>query len=206
MAAERRCKVDFLVSGAAGGCGIRGAEIRDELRRKHFDSCPTIRFARLDDLRQRRTAKRTQAQKAGAKRGTRFALQICRIRPTERESAGHRPFARFRRFFKNERIRCIELDGTQQLHRFGPPGGYSSIALFIVIYTFPGASASLVLGRIAKLQLQVTVRAMADLIEPGSSGEAARSGPKRAALLAMAAEPVPPVPFVKLESSGIVLI
>ena len=47
---------------------------------------------------------------------------------------------------------------------------------------------------------------MADLIEPGWSSEAARSGPKQAALLAMAAEPVPPVPYVKLESSGVVLI
>lgn len=47
---------------------------------------------------------------------------------------------------------------------------------------------------------------MADLIEPGQSSEAARSGPKRAALLAMAAEPVPSVPFIKLESSGVVLI
>jgi ferredoxin len=47
---------------------------------------------------------------------------------------------------------------------------------------------------------------MADLIEPGWSGDAAGSGPKQAALLAMAAEPVPPVPFVKLDSSGVVLI
>ena len=47
---------------------------------------------------------------------------------------------------------------------------------------------------------------MADLNEPGWSSEAARSGPKQAALLAMAAEPVPPVPFVTLESSGVVLI
>jgi ferredoxin len=47
---------------------------------------------------------------------------------------------------------------------------------------------------------------MADLIEPGWSGGAAGSEPKQAALLAMAAEPVPPVPFVKLESSGVVLI
>jgi ferredoxin len=46
---------------------------------------------------------------------------------------------------------------------------------------------------------------MADLREPGS-GEAARSGAQRAALLAMAAEPVPPVPQVQLESSGVVLI
>jgi ferredoxin len=47
---------------------------------------------------------------------------------------------------------------------------------------------------------------MADLIEPRWSSEAARSGPRRAALLAMAAEPVPPVPYVKLESNGVVLI
>jgi ferredoxin len=54
--------------------------------------------------------------------------------------------------------------------------------------------------------LQVVVRAMADLIEPGWSNEAARSGPKRAALLALAAEPLPPIPYVKLESGGVVLI
>jgi hypothetical protein len=47
---------------------------------------------------------------------------------------------------------------------------------------------------------------MADLIETGWSSEAARSWPKQAALLAMAAEPVPPVPYVKLESGGVVLI
>jgi ferredoxin len=54
--------------------------------------------------------------------------------------------------------------------------------------------------------LQAVVRAMADLIEPGRSNEAARSGPKRAALLALAAEPLPPIPYVKLESGGVVLI
>jgi ferredoxin len=47
---------------------------------------------------------------------------------------------------------------------------------------------------------------MADLIEPDGSNEAARSDPRRAALLAMAAEPIPPVPYVQLESSGVVLI
>src|ERR1700750_966785 len=47
---------------------------------------------------------------------------------------------------------------------------------------------------------------MADLIEPGWSSEAARSGPRQAALLAMAAEPLPPVLYVKLESSGAFLI
>jgi ferredoxin len=47
---------------------------------------------------------------------------------------------------------------------------------------------------------------MADLTEPGWSSEAARSGPKRAALLAMAAEPMPSAPFVELESAGVVLI
>jgi hypothetical protein len=55
MTAERRRKVDFLVSGKSGGCGIGGAEMRDELRRKHSDGSPAIRFTRLDDLRQRRT-------------------------------------------------------------------------------------------------------------------------------------------------------
>jgi ferredoxin len=47
---------------------------------------------------------------------------------------------------------------------------------------------------------------MADRIEPDGSNEAARSDPRRAALLAMAAEPIPPVPYVQLESSGVVLI
>jgi ferredoxin len=47
---------------------------------------------------------------------------------------------------------------------------------------------------------------MADLIEPDGSNEAARSDPRRAALLAMADEPIPPVPYVQLESSGVVLI
>jgi ferredoxin len=40
----------------------------------------------------------------------------------------------------------------------------------------------------------------------GWSSEAARTGPKMAALLAAAAEPAPPVPVVKLESGGIILI
>jgi ferredoxin len=40
----------------------------------------------------------------------------------------------------------------------------------------------------------------------GWSSEAVRSGPKQAALLAMAAEPKPSVPFVTLESNGVVLI
>jgi ferredoxin len=47
---------------------------------------------------------------------------------------------------------------------------------------------------------------MADLTEPGWSTEAARTGPKKAALLAMAAEPVPPAPVVELQSAGVVLI
>ena len=40
----------------------------------------------------------------------------------------------------------------------------------------------------------------------GWSSEAARAGPKMAALLAAAAEPVPPVPSVELESGGVILI
>jgi ferredoxin len=40
----------------------------------------------------------------------------------------------------------------------------------------------------------------------GWSSEAARAGPKMAALLAAAAEPTPPVPFVELESGGVILI
>jgi ferredoxin len=47
---------------------------------------------------------------------------------------------------------------------------------------------------------------MADLSEPGWSTEAARSGPKRAALLAVASEPVPSAPVVELESAGVVLV
>jgi len=60
--------------------------------------------------------------------------------------------------------------------------------------------------RTDELRLVVIVRAMTDLTEPGQSSEAAQSGPKQAALLAMANEPVPPVRYVQLESSGIVLI
>ena len=40
----------------------------------------------------------------------------------------------------------------------------------------------------------------------GWSREAARAGPKMAALLAAAAEPMPPIPFVSMESEGVVLI
>jgi ferredoxin len=40
----------------------------------------------------------------------------------------------------------------------------------------------------------------------GWSSEAARAGPKMAALLAAAAEPTPPAPFVELESGGVILI
>src|SRR4051794_40046911 len=40
----------------------------------------------------------------------------------------------------------------------------------------------------------------------GWSSEAAQAGPKMAALLAAAAEPMPPVPSVKLESGGVILI
>jgi len=47
---------------------------------------------------------------------------------------------------------------------------------------------------------------MADSTGPGWSSEAVRSGPKQAALLAVAAEPMPSVPFVTLESAGVVLI
>jgi len=44
---------------------------------------------------------------------------------------------------------------------------------------------------------------MADLTETGWSRDAA---PREAALLAMVAEPVVPVPFLELESAGVVLI
>src|SRR5437016_8148586 len=40
----------------------------------------------------------------------------------------------------------------------------------------------------------------------GWSSEGAHAGPKMAALLAAAAEPAPDVPFVKLESGGVILI
>jgi len=40
----------------------------------------------------------------------------------------------------------------------------------------------------------------------GWSSDAAKAGPKMAALLAAAAEPLPPIPFVSLNSEGIVLI
>ena len=40
----------------------------------------------------------------------------------------------------------------------------------------------------------------------GWSGEAAAAGPKMAALLAAAAEPMPPVPLLEVESEGIILI
>jgi ferredoxin len=40
----------------------------------------------------------------------------------------------------------------------------------------------------------------------GWSSEAARAGPKMTALLAAVAEPAPPVPFIELESGGIILI
>jgi ferredoxin len=47
---------------------------------------------------------------------------------------------------------------------------------------------------------------MADSTGPGLSSEAVPTGPKQAALLAMAAEPVAPVTFVTLESAGVILI
>jgi hypothetical protein len=47
---------------------------------------------------------------------------------------------------------------------------------------------------------------MADSTGSGWSSEAVRSGPKEAARLARAAEPLPPVPFVRLESGGVILI
>ena|ERR1700712_1022527 len=61
MTAERRRKVDFIVGSKPGGCVIGGAEMRDELVRKHFGGGPAIRFARLDNLRQCRTTQRSQA-------------------------------------------------------------------------------------------------------------------------------------------------
>ena len=43
-------------------------------------------------------------------------------------------------------------------------------------------------------------------VTAGWSSEAAEAGPKMAALLAAAAEPTPPVPFVNLHSGGVILI
>ncbi|OSJ08891.1 4Fe-4S ferredoxin [Bradyrhizobium canariense] len=47
---------------------------------------------------------------------------------------------------------------------------------------------------------------MADSIASGQFSEAVPSGGKKAALLAMAAEPVPFVPFITMESRGVILI
>src|ERR1700752_3611818 len=47
---------------------------------------------------------------------------------------------------------------------------------------------------------------MADLTESGWSSEGVHSAARRAALLAMAAEPGAPVPLLGLESAGVVLI
>src|ERR1700730_2039844 len=55
-------------------------------------------------------------------------------------------------------------------------------------------------GRASPIQF-VNIRESA-----GWSSEAARTGPKMAALLAAAAEPTLPVPLVELESGGVVLI
>ncbi len=55
-------------------------------------------------------------------------------------------------------------------------------------------------GRIAPIQF-ANIRETA-----GWSSEAAKAGPKMAALLAAAAEPTPPVPVVELESGGVILI
>jgi ferredoxin len=55
-------------------------------------------------------------------------------------------------------------------------------------------------GRASPIQF-VNIRESA-----GWSSEAARTGPKMAALLAAAAEPTPPVPLVELESGGVILI
>jgi ferredoxin len=56
------------------------------------------------------------------------------------------------------------------------------------------------IGRTHPIQF-VNIRGQA-----GWSSEANRAGPKMAALLAAAAEPVPPVPLVELESDGVILI
>ena len=95
--------------------------MRDQLRREPIDDVPAISLVRFDDLSQRRAAERAQSQKAGAECGARLALQACRVAMRKGEGARHGPFTGLRRLIENERIRRIEPDGAQQLHRRGPP-------------------------------------------------------------------------------------
>src|SRR5436190_20985775 len=76
-----------------------------------------------------------------------------------------------------------------------------------------GAGAPLTVGctQEAPLFREVAENSGADLRfvnlreSAGWSAEAAKAGPKMAALAAAAAEPMPDIPFVQLESAGVVL-
>ena len=167
-------KADLFLRGQPGGSEIGRAETLHQLRRKQFDDGTPILFVRFDDLRQRRTAKRIQPQKAGTECGARLASQICRITVGKRKGARHGPFARLCRSFKNERIRCIEPgwsaavspvrssgDRIERLYRSRRRDCLSSIALSttINIYFFRRLGQH---GTSPGTQLQVVVRTMAD--------------------------------------------
>jgi hypothetical protein len=121
MVAERSHKTDLLLCSRASSVNVGRTEMRDQSHREHVDNVPAIMLVRFDDLDQRRAAERTQSQKAGAKCGARFAPQTSRVTMGKCESARHSPLTRLCRPFKNKRIRRIEPDSAQQLHRFGPP-------------------------------------------------------------------------------------
>src|ERR1700675_250942 len=74
------------------------------------------------------------------------------------ESPRHRPFTRLCGLFKNERIRRIEPDGPQQLHRLPP------VSCFLIqeVYTFLRVPASCRRDWKKKSSLQEIGRAMAD--------------------------------------------
>src|SRR5687767_834347 len=75
----------------------------------------------IDDLRQRRPAERRNAKQPGAESRALLAFEFGRILVPEHEGAWHRPFARLSGLLKDESVRRIEADGTQQFHRRGPP-------------------------------------------------------------------------------------
>src|SRR5216684_3872551 len=84
--------------------------------------------------------------------------QICRVAMGKCESPRHCPFTRLCGLFKNERIRPIEPDGPQQLHRLSPVSCFSIQA----VYTFLRVPASCRCDWKTKSGLQEIVRAMAD--------------------------------------------
>jgi hypothetical protein len=113
--------------------------MRNQLHREPIDSALTILFIRFDDLNQRRAAERTQSQKAGPECGTRLALQLGLVAMSKSEGARHGPFTGLRRSLENERIRRVEPDGTQQLHRFSSPAigsGKHRVFSTQTVYTF----------------------------------------------------------------------